>query len=522
MGDDYEQTLLILKECFVYRIGPRPNAAGYKAQDWDPTKFIWSGRLVIVEKGDKCTIKFEDPNNSGEIFALCPVDDTAVEPVTDSSRYFVVRIQDGSGRHAFVGMGFTERNDAFDFNTTILDHLKHVKARQEQATAVQRLQSAPKVDYSLQGTIHVELKGATGKGTTIPKQQGNLGGGGLLLPPPPKARTSVKQPAQAHHQPQQQQQQQQVKVDVETSRNALRIAMETRDIGAATMSELSYQAEVIDLIERDVENIHNNLDKANRLVRGIESVGGTIANAFSSEKKTGRDVQFVDRTLVSKRIEVPVDIQILLKLKNDDLVPASLRFTAETFSVVNTQGPKRPEKDIRFQYENIESLWVRARPLHLDVRFKDKKVPRFRLMSSYVQSIVNEFCLRAKPKIGEVSVIFEPGTRKFVYGTTRIPLPSDNTATGGERKAAFFRKDAGAPALPAAFKNASDETKQGILQQEQDLAQISDLLGDMHGMATTIGGELERQSEQLDRITVRVDLADNRLQNTNTRIKNML
>jgi hypothetical protein len=73
------------------------------------------------------------------------VDDTAVEPVTDSSRYFVVRIQDGSGyyiisisccfhflllllvgRHAFVGMGFTERNDAFDFHTTILDHLKYV------------------------------------------------------------------------------------------------------------------------------------------------------------------------------------------------------------------------------------------------------------------------------------------------------------------------------------------------------------------------------------------------------------
>jgi hypothetical protein len=209
MGDDYEQTLLIKPECFVYRIGPRPNAAGYKAQDWDPTKFIWSGRLVIVEKGDKCTIKFEDPNSS-DIFALCPVDDTAVEPVTDSSRYFVLRIQDGSGRHAFVGMGFTERNDAFDFNTTILDHLKHVKAQQEQASAVQRLSSGPKVDYSLQGTIHVELKGATGKGTSAPRQQGNQGGGsgGLLLPPPPKARTSVKQPAQSH-QPQQPQQQQQ-------------------------------------------------------------------------------------------------------------------------------------------------------------------------------------------------------------------------------------------------------------------------------------------------------------------------
>ena len=87
---------------------------------------------------------------TGEIFAICPVDETAVEPVTDSSRYFVMKIQDGSGcpssqssyslhlihhpsllllisgRHAFVGMGFTERNDAFDFNTTILDHLKYV------------------------------------------------------------------------------------------------------------------------------------------------------------------------------------------------------------------------------------------------------------------------------------------------------------------------------------------------------------------------------------------------------------
>jgi len=33
------------------------------------------------------------------------------------------------GRHAFVGMGFTERNDAFDFNTTILDHLKYVSIK---------------------------------------------------------------------------------------------------------------------------------------------------------------------------------------------------------------------------------------------------------------------------------------------------------------------------------------------------------------------------------------------------------
>jgi len=199
MAEDYEQTLLVLKECFVYKIGPRPSAAGYKAQDWDPTKFIWSGRLVVVEKGDTCTIKFEDPN-TGDVFALCPVDSTSVEPVVDSSRYFVVKIQDGSGRHAFVGMGFTERNDASDFNIAVLDFLKHQKAKAEHATALDKLNAGPKVDYSLQGTIHVELKGASS--VDRPRKSANIGGGGggggggMLLPPPPKARTAVKQPAQ--------------------------------------------------------------------------------------------------------------------------------------------------------------------------------------------------------------------------------------------------------------------------------------------------------------------------------------
>lgn len=314
--------------------------------------------------------------------------------------------------------------------------------------------------------------------------------------------------------------QEQVKVDTNASRNALRIALETRDIGAATMGELSYQAEVIDLIERDVENIHANLDKANRLVRGIESVGGSVANAFSSDKNY-KDMQYVDRTLVSKRIEVPVDIQILWKLSNDALVPAIIRLTADKFSTINTGTEKKTEKDAHYTYESIESLWVRARPLHLDIRFKDKKLQRFRLMSSYVQSIVNEIVLRAKPKVGTVSVIFEPGTRKFVYGSTSVPLPADNTI-GGERKAAFFRKDGAAPALPGVFKNASDEVKQGIMQQEKDLADISDVLGDMHGMAITMGGEIVRQTEQLDRVTVRVDHANDRLQHTNGRIKNML
>lgn len=45
---------------------------------------------------------------SGELFAQAPIEQhpgIAVETVTDSSRYFVIRIQDGTGKGSEIGMG---------------------------------------------------------------------------------------------------------------------------------------------------------------------------------------------------------------------------------------------------------------------------------------------------------------------------------------------------------------------------------------------------------------------------------
>merc|ERR1719313_1207342 len=103
---DVESLLWTCKECYVYQIPPLKNESGHRANDWDVNKWLWQGKLKVTAKGTTLTIILHDPT-SGEVFAACPVKEQgskAVDQVIDSSRYFALRIDDGKGRHAYVGM----------------------------------------------------------------------------------------------------------------------------------------------------------------------------------------------------------------------------------------------------------------------------------------------------------------------------------------------------------------------------------------------------------------------------------
>lgn len=75
--------------------------------------------MKVVERGGKCAIILV--SEEGVTFAVCPVKEGAVDRCVDSSRYFVLRIENAQGRHMFIGLAFNERNDAFDFNTALSD-----------------------------------------------------------------------------------------------------------------------------------------------------------------------------------------------------------------------------------------------------------------------------------------------------------------------------------------------------------------------------------------------------------------
>ncbi|XP_026854963.2 adaptin ear-binding coat-associated protein 1-like [Electrophorus electricus] len=185
---EYESVLCVKPDVGVYRIPPRASNRGVRAADWKLDAPDWTGRLRVTAKGKVAYIKLED-KISGELFAQAPVDQypgIAVETVSDSSRYFVLRIQDDSGRSAFIGIGFGDRGDAFDFNVALQDHFKWVKQDNELSKQAQIPDLGPKLDLGFKEgqTITLNIGQSKKKDKTRPQSSGGFG----LLPPPPSGR----------------------------------------------------------------------------------------------------------------------------------------------------------------------------------------------------------------------------------------------------------------------------------------------------------------------------------------------
>eukprot|EP01088_Endostelium_zonatum_P021241 TRINITY_DN826_c2_g1_i1.p1 TRINITY_DN826_c2_g1~~TRINITY_DN826_c2_g1_i1.p1 ORF type:complete len:529 (-),score=137.71 TRINITY_DN826_c2_g1_i1:177-1763(-) len=304
-------------------------------------------------------------------------------------------------------------------------------------------------------------------------------------------------------------------VDTKASRLALQKAREARGLGVESLEMLADQAEQIDRIEDKVGNINYNLDKSDRLIRGMEGIGGVIKNQFSSgpvRKTTGK----VDHTIVipEKRI-AKITVDILIKHSNDNLTPGKLVFDQETFWTLNNKN--QIDKGSKWSYNNVDRIVVRARPLHFDVRFLDKNTPRFRSCSSDIQIIVNEFFLRVRG----VKVVFESEFEKFDYGSE---LEYSSTGAKGYTSGAdgFYQnsnKQGQGSMTRLLSDNVSKEVKDAVRQQEKDMDELYDVVGDLGNIAKAMGTELDRQNEQLDRVNGETRRANERIHNNQNRVQ---
>ena len=122
-------------ECFLYRIPPRTSGSrGYRADAWNLGQPTLTCTIRVIEAGDKCLIKLFDIK-SGKLAACSEIFiqengersklDFFMEPVVDSSRYYVLRVGDKrTKRVIYLGIGFRTRPDASCFREAIQDYAR--------------------------------------------------------------------------------------------------------------------------------------------------------------------------------------------------------------------------------------------------------------------------------------------------------------------------------------------------------------------------------------------------------------
>lgn len=145
---DELDTLMNLSELHVYSVPKSQLPGEYKAKFWgkdnDLSQPYFTGNGKVIIKNEILYIqifrKNNDTSKGNVLFATCPIDlskdddkyDSKLmyfcEPVTDSSRYYVLRIRDPSGkREAKIGIGFSERDDSSNFLMCLQDQVRYIK-----------------------------------------------------------------------------------------------------------------------------------------------------------------------------------------------------------------------------------------------------------------------------------------------------------------------------------------------------------------------------------------------------------
>ncbi|MEW5318083.1 MAG: hypothetical protein WDW38_009336 [Sanguina aurantia] len=155
-------------EAFFYLIPPAASY-GHRAELWDVDAPAREVRVLLVLSSEDGVVRLlEHP--SGVVFAECPLPTdgtsltTVVEPVLDSSRYFVLRVAHrSSNNHAFIGVGF---RSATDMAPKLVLKYFDTAGRAESARLLLALGEVPFTDEFLDATSWPALKPLTPFGQT--------------------------------------------------------------------------------------------------------------------------------------------------------------------------------------------------------------------------------------------------------------------------------------------------------------------------------------------------------------------
>jgi hypothetical protein len=119
LSAEWERQLARCDTVRAYKIPRASQGEGLRCADWY-NNWIWTGRARVLLRGSVARVVLDDPS-TGLIFAEAPLEDQrSLQEVLDSACYFGLRIASGT-REAFIGIGFADRNEAWEFKAALRD-----------------------------------------------------------------------------------------------------------------------------------------------------------------------------------------------------------------------------------------------------------------------------------------------------------------------------------------------------------------------------------------------------------------
>mmetsp|Transcript_27010 Transcript_27010/g.65552 ORF Transcript_27010/g.65552 Transcript_27010/m.65552 type:complete len:252 (-) Transcript_27010:310-1065(-) len=183
-GSLLRQTLMNVDECFVYRVPPMATSGGHRAENWDLSNPLQTCGFQVERRDNDLFLLFTTENHT-KLFALAKCQNNparSVEPVMDSSRYFVTHIQNNHGKSALIGFGFRDRDVAIDLLGNLQQFQKSIE-RELQAKSM-KMKEIPRLGEGEK--IHINLGTSRRKSAKAIKVEKKSSDGPFLLKKPPK------------------------------------------------------------------------------------------------------------------------------------------------------------------------------------------------------------------------------------------------------------------------------------------------------------------------------------------------
>jgi len=341
----------------------------------------------------------------------------------------------------------------------------------------------------------------------------------------------------------------------ESTKRILQKAEETRQVGTSTLVELNNQGEQIKRVNRQMDDVHQNLDTSERLIRGMESIVGAMGNMFRSKKSADKNTSASNNNSTDKNTGGAGDEEDSTKLPPRDVsdseweiirINKHARYQDRKFRFGRSCIYRiRPDGEVAqtIQYVQISGVTVRGLvPCRFELHTREGK--KFELVTGEIKEVVKEIVKRCA---NGASVIFEEGSEKFSYDTTN-PQGFGRKVRGGATTASndnlgarkellgtspgSFTSSVGKNSTPkiVGVSTTASQTASGgsitvqekLKEQDQDLEQISAVVGDLKQIASQMGGEIDKQNKDLEDLDITVTRGVDRIKKDNKRIQKML